>query len=94
MTGRRHQVVTETAHRVRHHVVRLATGEPCSIVAGTLIEQGVSIPVLAIAFDQRWIQPALLADVPVHEEPTLDSIARRIEDRIAQPTKRAAHHAE
>lgn len=53
-----------------------------SIVAETLLEQGLTAPVLPVNFADRWFKPALLADVLAYEQLDGASLARRIQERL------------
>lgn len=60
------------------------TGGLYSIVAETLIEQGVVVPVMPLAFAERWFKPALLADALAYEGFDAHGIAARVQDRYAR----------
>jgi len=60
------------------------TGGLYSIVAETLVEQGVVVPVLPLAFAERWFKPALLADALAYEGFDAPSIAARVRERYAR----------
>lgn len=55
-----------------------------SILAETLLDEGISARVLSIALDGRWFKPALMADLLEYEGFTAEAIAKRITDRLAQ----------
>jgi transketolase len=83
------EAILAAARRSRLLVVvedHFKTGGLYSIVAETLLDQGVAPPVLSIAFDQRWFQPALLPETLAHEGFTGEAIAERIQNHLlAQP---------
>lgn len=54
-----------------------------SILAETLLEAGVTLPVLPINLDGRWFKPALMADVLAYEGFTAEAIAEKINARLA-----------
>ena len=54
-----------------------------SILAETLLEAGVTAPVLPINLDGRWFKPALMADVLAYEGFTAEAIALKINARLA-----------
>ncbi|SMF97384.1 transketolase [Methylomagnum ishizawai] len=60
------------------------TGGLYSIVAETLVEQGVVVPVLPLAFAERWFKPALLADALAYEGFDAHGIAARVRERYAR----------
>ncbi len=55
-----------------------------SILAETLLDEGLSARVLPIALDGCWFKPALMADLLEYEGFTAEAIAKRITDRLAQ----------
>ena len=59
------------------------TGGLRSIVAETLLDAGLTSPVLSIALDGRWFKAALLQDVLIHEGFTGTQIAERIRRHLA-----------
>lgn len=60
----------------------LLVGGLYSIVAETLIGQGLSASVLPIALDERWFKPALLPDVLAYEGFSAAAIARRVQRHL------------
>jgi transketolase len=54
------------------------TGGLYSILAETLLRNGVACKVLPLALEERWFKPALLADVLEHEGFTGEKIAAKI----------------
>jgi transketolase len=54
-----------------------------SILAETLLEAGVTIPVLPINLDGRWFKPTLMADVLAYEGFTAEAIVTKINTRLA-----------
>ena len=55
-----------------------------SILAETLLDEGLGARVLSIALDGRWFKPALMADLLEYEGFTGEAIAKRITDHLAQ----------
>jgi len=79
------EAIIAAARRSRLLVVvedHFRTGGLYSIVAETLLEQGITSPVLSIAFDQRWFKPALLPAVLAHEGLNAEAIAERINNHL------------
>lgn len=80
------EAILAAAQRSRLLVVvedHFKTGGLYSIVAETLLDQGLSSPVLSIAFDQRWFQPALLPEILAYEGFSGESIAELIQNHLA-----------
>ncbi len=66
------------------------TGGLRSIVAETLLEAGLTCPVLSFALDGRWFRPALLRDVLTYEGFTGEQIAARVSRALkGEPKARA-----
>lgn len=53
-----------------------------SILAETLLEEGITVPVLPLNLDGRWFKPALLKDVLAYEGFTAETIAEKITTRL------------
>lgn len=64
----------------------LLTGGLRSIVAETLLDAQITCPVISIALDSRWFQPALLPDVLEHEGFTGEQIADRVRIALVRQT--------
>jgi transketolase len=62
-----------------------------SIVAEILLNAQVTCPVLSLALDARWFQPALLPDVLVHEGFTGVQIASRVRAALERKPGGTAH---
>jgi len=60
------------------------TGGLYTLVGETLLRHQMTAPVLPLALEERWFQPALLDDVLVHEGFTGAQITDRIKQKLAQ----------
>ncbi len=58
------------------------TGGMYSIVSELLVDRSVSVPVEAIALDEKWFKPGLLPDVLSYEGFTGEAVAKRIATRL------------
>lgn len=54
-----------------------------SILAETLLEAGITVPVLSISLDGKWFKPALMADVLSYEGFNAETMVKKILNRLA-----------